>query len=169
MSKDLGAGYNKDPWPAANVHGLFPNANGSKTAIGGVLTWGIVNNSQGPFKHLYTCFEGRNLSEESKTGVPSGAGWHHIGDAGETLLNTLETAEIPVAVGRSHNNNDSAYKLTETVTATWLKPEEALVSLQGTFHWYLNPSEAAVCTEIWVHNCVSDLTNNWGFNCPWKQ
>jgi hypothetical protein len=51
------------------VHGLFPDASGAKTALGGVLTWGIVDKQYGPFKNLYTCFESRNIDQEKATGV----------------------------------------------------------------------------------------------------
>lgn len=54
--KNLGEGYNTDPWYSDNVHGLFPDAGGNRTALGGVLTWGIVDKKFGPFKNLYTCF-----------------------------------------------------------------------------------------------------------------
>ncbi len=163
--KNLGDGYNAEPWYADSVHGRFPNANGELTALGGVLTWGIVDKKVGPFKNLYTCFEPRDVQKEKTTGAPSGAGWHHIGDAAETLLNSLETASLPVAVVRTQSFGSSAYGFTESVTATWLNTDEALISTQGTFHWYLNPYEKSVCTEIWVHNCVPSLTNSWGFNC----
>jgi hypothetical protein len=162
---NLGEGYNAQAWYSDNVHGFFPDSNGSKTAVGGVITWGIVDKKFGPFKNLYTCFEARNKKEEKLTGAPSGAGWHLIGDAAETLFNNLETKPLPIAKGRSHGFSEPAYELTESLTATWLQTDEVLVSEKGTFHWYLNPYESTVCTEIWVHNCVPNLTNNWGFNC----
>lgn len=163
--KNLGEGYNSDPWYADSVHGLFPDASGVKTALGGVLTWGIVDKKFGPFKNLYTCFEPRNIAQENATGVPSGAGWHLIGDAAETILNNLENSALPVATGRSHAFSNAAYGLSESVTAVWLQSDEVMVSPKETFHWYLNPFETTVCTEIWVHNCVPNISNNWGFNC----
>ncbi len=163
--ENLGEGYNSKPWLADNVHGLFPNDSGSKTALGGVQTWGIVDKQFGPFKNLYTCFEARNIVQEKATGVPSGAGWHLIGDAAETVLNNLENLAIPVAVGQTHSFPQTAYGLSESITATWLQADQVLVGPKGTFHWYLNPYESTVCTEIWVHNCVPDLANNWGFKC----
>jgi len=163
--KNLGEGYNSESWYADSVHGRFPDANGAQTALGGVLTWGIVDKQFGPFKNLYTCFEARNIAQEKVTGIPSGAGWHLIGDAAETVLNNLENSRIPVAVGRTHSFTQAAYGMTESITATWLQTDEVLVSESGTFHWYLNPYESPVCTEIWVHNCVPNISNNWGFNC----
>ena len=165
VNKDLGAGYNKQAWYDTNVHGVFPNKEGARTALGGVLTWGIVDKAFGPFKHLYTCFEARDSAKEKELGVPSGAGWHHIGDAAETLLNSLDKASLPVAVGRSHGKEKAAYGLTESIVATWLKSDEVFVTRKGEFHWYLNPHPSSVCTEIWVHGCVPDLGNNWGFRC----
>lgn len=165
LAGGLGAGYNSDPWQATNVHGQFPNAQGQATAVGGVLTWGHTDFSQGAFKHLYTCFEARDRRREQELGVPSGAGWHHIGDAAETLLHSLERAPLPVAMGRSHNLGQAAYGLSEAITASWLNSGEALIAVRGDFHWYANPYEAPVCTEIWVHNCLPNLANNWGFNC----
>jgi hypothetical protein len=163
--KNLGAGYNVDPYYNDNVHGRFPDANGAKTAVGGVLTWGITDKAFGPFKNLYTCFEARDFGKEKELGIPSGAGWHHIGDAAETLLNTLSQSALPVAVARTHAQTGAAFGLSEVITATWLQSDEALVTTQGEFHWYLNPYPESVCTEIWVHNCVPNLSNNWGFNC----
>ncbi len=163
--KNLGEGYNSTSWYADSVHGVFPDANGAKTALGGVLTWGIVDKNFGPFKNLYTCFEARNIALENSTGVPSGAGWHLIGDAAETVLNNLENLALPVATGRTHSFSESAFGFTESITATWLQTDEVLISQNGNFHWYLNPYESTVCTEIWVHNCIPNTSNNWGFNC----
>ncbi len=163
--KNLGEGYNSDPWYADSVHGLFPDASGVKTALGGMLTWGIVDKQYGPFKNLYTCFEARNIAQEKVLGVPSGAGWHLIGDAAETVLNNLENLPLPVATGRTHSFSHAAYGLSESVTAVWLQMDEVLVSENGNFHWYLNPYETTVCSEIWVHNCIPNISNNWGFNC----
>ena len=59
----------------------------------------------------------------------------------------------------------AAYGLGEAVTASWLREKEALVTRRGEFHWYLNPLDRPVCTEIWVHKCVPDMGNHWGFSC----
>lgn len=163
--KKMGAGFNSDPWFSESVHGRFPHEKGELTATGGVYTWGIVDKAFGPFKNLYTCFEARDLAKEKNTGVPSGAGWHLIGDSAESILNNLDQASIPVATGRTHGQANAAYGLSESLTATWLKAGEVLVSRQGDFHWYVNPLEREVCTEIWVHNCVPDAGNNWGMKC----
>lgn len=171
QNQDLGPGYNKEAWFSDNVHGLFPNENGERTAIGSVLTWGIKTkqNEIGSFKNLYTCFQARDINLESNKnlpfGVPSGAGWHLVGDAAESVLNNLSLNAIPFAIGRTHGKANSAYEMEESITAVWLQSDEVQVTRKGEFHWYLNPYEENVCTEIWVHNCVPDLMNNWGFNC----
>jgi hypothetical protein len=159
--KQKGEGYNEKPYENDNVHAHFPNENGEKTAVGGVLTWAIEKPFSS-FKHLYTCFEARNLQKEKQHNVPSGAGWHRIGDSGESILNTLEKSPIPVAIARSHNSR-SLYS--EAVTAFWLRPGEVFVAPRNVFHWFVNPYPKDVCAEIWVHNCVPGPNNNWGFNC----
>lgn len=165
QQKDLGPGYNKKAWPDTSVHGRFPTKEGEYTAVGGVQTWGIVEKEFGPFKHLYTCFEDRKLNSENEKGVPSGAGWHHIGDAAETILNTLESLPVPIAIAREHKFPNAAFGMTHTISATWLSANEAAVTKQGEFHWYVIPYEQPVCAEVWVHNCVLGPVNNWGFKC----
>jgi hypothetical protein len=168
---DLGLGYNKTAWFNDNVHGRFPTEDGEVTARGGVVTWGIKTNSneEGSFKNLYTCFQARDVNLESdkklSVGVPSGAGWHNVGNAAESVLNDLNENPIPFAVGRTHGKTNTAYGMEETITAIWLQTDEIQVTRQGEFHWYLNPYEENVCTEIWVHNCLPDLNNSWGMNC----
>lgn len=167
---DLGAGYNTDSWNDISVHGIYPHPDHKphKTAIGGVKTWGITDGPhEGSFSHLYTCFETRNPAGEKEHGVPSGAGWHYIGADGESILNSLEELPLPVAIGRTHGFSKSAYELPETITATWLMTDEVLITLNKAFHWYVNPYDSDVCTEIWIHNCKPDLSNSWGFGCPW--
>lgn len=168
FESDLGPGFNsKKEWRSDNVHGIFPGPEGAVTAIGGVTTWGVATEKHqipalGPFKYLYTCFDPRNPIQESKLGVPSGAGWHYVGDAAESVLNSLGQNSLPFAIARTHGKSNSLMGLTETITAMWVASEEVQVTQQGEFHWYLNPYEQPVCTEIWVHNCVPNLSNNWG-------
>ena len=164
----LGPGYNSSPYEIANIHGLFPNEEGTKTAVGGGWTWVIEKGNISPIKHLYTCFSGRNSSLENRWGVPSGSGWHLIGDPAESILNTLESVSIPVAVGRKIELNERiAYGLNGVITAQYLKPREVFVTSQGEYHWYLIPKHVnrEMCAEIWVHNCVPSPENHWGFQC----
>lgn len=166
--KDLGPGFNsKNAWYSENVHGIFPGPTGLVMAVGGVLTWGVATEESqrpqsGSFKYLYTCFDPRNINAELTQGIPSGAGWHYVGDPAETVVNSLSDQAIPFAMARSHGKS-SAYGLTESITAMWLQSDEVQVTRRGEFHWYLNPYEQNVCTEIWVHNCVPNLNNHWGF------
>ncbi len=168
---DLGPGFNThNPWLKDNVHGRFPDndASGIVTALGGVQTWGTATEvaerpASGPWKYLYTCFDPRIISNETTSGVPSGAGWHYVGDPAETVLNNLNTESLPFAIARAHHKADAADGYTESITAFWLQPDEAQVTRQGEFHWYVIPYENPVCTEIWVQPCVPNLTNNWGF------
>ena len=167
---DLGPGFNKTAWPFDNVHGRFPDKNGEATANGSVQTWGIKTkkDEKGSFKNLYTCFEARNLELENDnsqpSGIPSGAGWHRIGDPAETLINNLSSKPIVFCVARSHGKNRSSYEFSEAITVFWLSSDSVQVTRQGDFHWYLNPYEEDLCTEIWVQNCVPSWNNNWGFN-----
>lgn len=175
---DLGHGFNsRNPWPADNVHGKFPNNDkyAKITALGGVHTWGTATESHqrpanGPFKYLYTCFDPRNINDEKREGVPSGSGWHYVGDPAETLFNTLSTSDIPFAVGRTHGKPNPAHGFNQTITAVWMKPDEVQVTRREEFHWYVIPYEQPVCTEIWVHPCEPNLFNNWGFknDCEFK-
>lgn len=161
----MGEGYNQDPWFSDNVHAKYPDQNGMETALGGVLTWGLTDKKFGPFKHLYTCFQGRNQSSENMKGLPTGAGWHHVGDSAEGILNSIDKKPMPAGIAKTHGQAHAAYGLTEVVTAFWLEENEVFVTKNNEFHWYLNPYEEALCTEIWVHECIPSLDNNWGFNC----
>lgn len=167
LSHSFGSGYQGPFPPSGSVHGRFPDAGGSVTAVGGVTTWLIEQDS---IKHLYTCFEGRNTTEEAAHGVPSGAGWHRVGTYSETVLNTLEQAPILAALGRINedpvpNGQESAYGLKGVLTARYLRPGEALMTNRGQFHWYAIDSRDEACTEILVHACVPDALNQMGFDC----
>jgi len=67
-----------------NVHGTFPTYNSRQTAVGGGWTW-VALPPVSPFKILYTCFQERQPSKEALHGVPSGGGWHKIGDPAESI------------------------------------------------------------------------------------
>lgn len=164
----FGPGYNQVPYPTENTHGIFPDENGFRTATGRGKTW-LIDHGASPIKHIYTCFEGRNAEQEKLLGVPSGSGWHKIGDAAETILNSLEAAPLLVGVGYSvHGNPPSdsmAYGLRHTAVFKFLKPNEVVVTQRDQFHWYANTEARPFCGEIWVHDCVPNLQNSWGFNC----
>jgi hypothetical protein len=104
-----------------SIHGEIHNAGGVvHNAVGGGLTWLVDHGPNSAFKNLYTCFDQRNYDNgarqklgicpnltsdggdnrcatEVQYGVPSGAGWHEIGDAAETIINSIESG--PVVVG----------------------------------------------------------------------
>jgi hypothetical protein len=166
---DFPSGYNEKPYRAENVHGLFPEKDRFlATALGGVLSWVANARPFAPFKHIYTCFDARSKKLELQRQVPPGAGWHQIGDAAESLLNTLEEGlTFPVLIGRTVAPKDLtlAYNFTETITGSWIEPNEVFVTLKNDFHAYNNPLEREICTEIWVHNCEPNFFNSWGFNC----
>ncbi|MEZ4741132.1 MAG: hypothetical protein R3B45_01565 [Bdellovibrionota bacterium] len=187
-------------FPACNVHGNFKkldhpeNPDSSQydpTSVGRNWTWvadpngGYAGADTVPFKILYTCFEERRLhhpvekdldcsglarNSEEEAGVPSGSGWHKIGDPAETLFNSLERVPLLVAAGferpseRSGNLPPSgtyAYGLKDVATARWLWPGEAFLTANSekdssghevkNFHWFLFHADRETCTVEWVH------------------
>lgn len=165
-------GYNSTPYVSDNVHGVFPVSNNQsiQTAVGGVLTWVINRGANVRYKHLYTCFDARKIDDEARAGAPTGAGWHHIGDPAETILNSLESTSLPVAVAYAYNEaqpqaNQLAFGLSHVVIVKKLHPGEMFLTRSGSMHWYVNPNPTPFCNEIIVHNCEPDLNNNWGIDC----
>lgn len=150
MKKAFGEGINPDrdpakdqqPYEPGNIHGRLPtNGRVLSTAVGKGWTW-VLDKRPGisPFKNLYTCFERRQPAEEAKLGVPSGGGWHEIGDAAETIINDLEDGPIVVgmATGLPESKTPSgtfAYGLTDVAVIRWLRPGEALVTNAGDTTW----------------------------------
>jgi hypothetical protein len=136
-----------------------------------------------PFKILYTCFEERRLQHpnandpdcqgvardsETEEGVPSGGGWHKIGDPAETLFNSLERVPLLVAAGYSDPaarngleppSGGYAFELRDVAVARWLWPGEAFLTARGesngherkNFHWFLFNADRETCTVEWVH------------------
>jgi hypothetical protein len=180
--------YNTQPYTPLNIHAEYPEYDGRKTvtAVGMGWTW-LVKNPVPPLsKILYTCFDKRQIDKESEFGVPSGGGWHKIGDPAETIFNDLEAA--PVVVGHATSNpypwpllgtGSFSYGLHDAIAIRWLHPGEAFVTRRGktwsnnngvqvdqsNFHWFMFQYDRPVCTEEWVHQCVPGddyLVNN---NC----
>lgn len=60
-------------------------------------TW-VTQPPQAPLKTVYSCWSPRNLVDEARFGVPSGAGWHLIGDPAETIFNNLRSGEMLVGM-----------------------------------------------------------------------
>lgn len=87
-------GFNQQPYASDDLHAAFPAGSTPRiTAVGGSWTWLTTT----PFKNIYVCLARRNLAAEADYGVPSGAGWHHIGDPSESLINSLE--QSPLLIG----------------------------------------------------------------------
>ncbi len=169
-----GPGYNSMAYWSDSVHGEYPLTENTwlTTSVGGVSTWLVTPGIDSQLKHLYTCFQGRQFDAEKKFGVPSGAGLHKIGDAAESIVNSIESLQLPVVYGKSNssavlpNGSKLSYDLTHTLVARLLNPGELFLTSQSNYHWYVNPTEKEFCVEIWVHQCVpKGISNNWGFTC----
>jgi hypothetical protein len=146
---DFGAGYNDAPFEAAHVHSRFPGRAQQETAVGGSWAW-VAQPPAVPFKHVYLCTPGRLPAREAEIGSPSGAGWHKIGDPAEYLVNSVERGPVLAGWSAADGGEPAAYDLREVATYRWLRPDEALVSLKGEYHWYAFVEQAVSCTEIWV-------------------
>jgi len=163
------------------VHGTFGNPaypNTPRTAVGKGWTWvanNVANGGNAPFKILYTCFQRRQPAQEALYGVPSGGGWHRIGDNAETIFNSLESVPIIVGfasqgpaaqVGLSPPSGNFAYGLSDIAVIRWLSPGEAMVTPKSYFHWFMFQQGSEVCTEEWVHPCVpADSNGSPTFAC----
>lgn len=124
------------------IHGaIHPNGGNVPTAVGGGDTWFVPQGPGSAFKNLYTCFDQRNPAKEAVAGVPSGGGWHEIGDAAETIVNDLENAPIPVGFGTGMPFASPpagltfAYDLTDVATMRLLLPGEGLMTPAGKRTW----------------------------------
>lgn len=181
----FGTGYNPTPFEINNVHAEYPGPGATPTAVGKGWTW-VALPPAAPFKTLYTCFQRRQPDLESNSGVPSGGGWHEIGDNAETIFNDLERE--PILVGSASSVVDAvfpggslAYGMTDVATIRWLRPGEAFVTPQGgsmwgydqgkpqtitaNYHWFIFQQPREVCTEEWVHPCVPSSSNGIGLSC----
>ncbi len=181
--------------PVVGIHNNFSYQNGSTsvTAVGNGDTTVMLPPSA-PFKMAYICFDPRNPQAEAQFGVPSGGGWHEIGDAAETVFNTLENAApifghasgIPGGLLPSDQVPGSyAYGLTDVSVIQRLKPGQAIVTGAGSttfqegysdsrgkgqaagrnYHWFVFDQPHEVCAMEWVHPCVPGPGNNLGLRC----
>lgn len=162
------------PYTPPNIHAIYKHegesdAQGEVTAVGMGWTW--VAQDKTPFKIMYTCFDARNLAGEVSApngGVPSGGGWHAIGDLAETILNSVELESATVGAGFtapasyedfSTPDNKVAYGLNDIAVVRWLRPGEAFTTVaanereQKNYHWFFFNQKRPVCTEEWVHPC----------------
>jgi hypothetical protein len=174
--------------PVVGVHNQFINTNGSTeiTSVGNGDTT-VIPQTADRFKMAYICFNGRNLSAENQFGVPSGGGWHEIGDPAETVMNTLENASplFGYANGKPGDDRPYAYGLSDVTIIRKLRPGTALVTASGAtttregytssrgegiasgrnYHWFAFEEPEEVCAMEWVHNCVPSPTNHIGLVC----
>lgn len=148
MAATLPPGFNDDPYVSGDVHGAFPLfGQFVATATGTAWTWLTTE----PIKDIYICFEGRDPHEEAELGVPSGSGFHRIGDPAETLVNSLEDVAIPVAFVAGGDPlppaaGGHAYQLTEVATYRLLQPGQAFTVSAPDYHGYLVSHPQPVCT-----------------------
>lgn len=151
-STSFPAGFvNQSPYVTDTLHAAVPQGGTPRiTAVGGAATWVATQ----PFENLYVCLDPRARASEAEHGVPSGAGWHHIGDPSETILSTLATS--PLIVGHAEDvgatiasGGGAAYGLDRAATFALLQPGEAFTSVRGTFHWYAVHQDVAPCFQIW--------------------
>lgn len=152
-------GYN------SSVHSEFKEPGTSQsttTAVGGVQTW-VVGEKLGGTEVLYTCFDARDKDKEAEFSVPSGAGWHSIGEPtnAETIINNLESegifsgwgVEVPYPFAE-----EAPFEAKDVATFRVLRAGESFTTLQNDFHWYAVDTADKVCTTILKHGCsiVSD-------------
>ena len=136
-----------EEWLRVNGSPILPNdsihgeVKGVKTAVGGGYTSLVLRGQNSTFKNLYSCFDPRNLAAESTHGVPSGGGWHEIGDAAETILNNLEDGPVLVgyASGAPQQNGPDgkgvAFDNKDIATYRLLRPGEAMTTRAGNTTW----------------------------------
>lgn len=121
-----------------SIHG---NIGPRLTAVGGGDTWFVPAGASSNFKNLYTCFDARNEARETMAGVPSGGGWHEIGNAAETIINNLENMPIPVGFASGMpmmappDGSKFAFDLTDVATVRMLLPGEGLMTPAGPTTW----------------------------------
>jgi hypothetical protein len=183
FAQDLNASHYT---PVIGIHNDFL---GQATAVGNGDTT-VILPPKSPFKMAYICFDGRNIDAERSMNVPSGGGWHEIGDPAETVINSLEAA-APIfgyANGKPGADVPYAFGLTDVAVIRRLKPGQALVTSSGVtttaegysdtrgtggasgrnYHWFIFDQPHEVCAMEWVHPCVPNETNSIGTNCPIK-
>jgi len=156
-SSSFPAGFiNQTPFVSSDLHAAFPQTGAPRvTAVGGASTWV----AESPFKNMYVCLARRGTAAEAQYGVPSGAGWHHVGDAGESILSSLETSPLLVGYAAGAKlpppqNGAFAYGLEHATTYALVQPAQAFTTPRGDFHWYAVHHATDPCVQIWVHRCA---------------
>lgn len=141
------------------VHHEYESHTGSvhRTATGAVDTY-VLKEKAGGNEVLYTCFDARNQKEEANWGVPSGAGWHAIGEPtkAETILNNMESTGIFAAWGAQAPfsfQEASPFEAKDSIAYRVMRPLEAFTTLQGDAHWYAVDTASKPCVTIIKHVC----------------
>lgn len=178
MEKAKAADSKYNVYTTDKVHSIFPNANDPNFAhksSGGNWTFLLKQEYwEGPnkrtFKQLYSCFQGRATWEESIRKSVSGTSWHHVGDPGEIILNSIknEDRELITAIGVKINppaGMTLAKGLTHVGFAAKTIPGYAFISVQNQYHWHPVHTTLPVCVEVWTPDCVPAEDNGYGFNC----
>jgi hypothetical protein len=149
---------NQTPYVTDSLHAAFPQVGAPRvTAVGGASTWV----ASAPFKNMYVCFEERAPQREAQYGVPSGAGWHHIGDAGESIVSSVADSALLVGYAATDrvappSGGQHAYGLDRATTYALLQPGQAFTTPRGAMHWYAVHQAGDPCVQIWVHRCEPD-------------
>ncbi len=169
-------------FPSDEVHSLYPSPNLPETVVktvGGNWTFLLnpqkweVGNPPDTFKQLYSCFPGRMYWEESIKKAISGTGWHHVGDPGEFLLNSIEGESrslitalgVKVPTDAIPNGANLAYNLQYVGYSGFLEPGFAFISVKGQFHWHPVHTVTPVCIEVWRPFCDINDSNKFGMEC----
>ena len=179
------------PVPGSGIHNEFIlDGQTVTTAVGHGNTL-VMRKAPSKFKSAYICFDARNPGDEKTYGVPSGGGWHEIGDHAETVLNSLENSPVvfgyangvPIAQAPSGNFN---WDLKDIAVVRKLKPGSALITAAGprtlledhdgtrggsegsgrNYHWFIFDQAHEVCAVEWVHPCDPSPSNHDGLVCP---
>jgi hypothetical protein len=161
------------PDQKGGVHHVYPSPEDhdhATTAVGKVITY-VVKERPGGTETLYTCFDARNPAAEAQWGVPSGAGWHSIGEPtnGETIVNNFEdtgifagwAVETPYPFGGA-----APYDAKDVATFRVVRPGEAFTTLRGHLHWYAVDAARKVCVTIWKHGCQPRSERDLACNAP---
>lgn len=177
--------YIKDDYlvfPTDKVHSLYPSPGLPETVektVGGNWTF-LLNpnfwdsgNPPDTFKQLYSCFPGRAYWEESMKKAISGTSWHHVGDPGEFLLNSIEGEErslvtalgVEVPMNKIPGGGALAFGLSYVGYSGVLKPNFAFISVKGQFHWHPVHTSSPVCIEVWRPFCDVTSSNSYGMAC----
>lgn len=152
------------------VHDRFaetPTSTEVKTATGGVDTYVLKENLSGT-EVLYVCFDARNTAAEQTLGVPSGAGWHMIGDPtrAETIINNIEKTGIFAGWGvrTPHPFTEPApFDAKDIANFRVLRHGENFTTIQNHFHWYAVDATKKVCVSLLKHGC--SLKSDFNLNC----